>query len=307
MKLVIFNKEVKHKFILRLIGFILFANGFCVNAVGQETIPIKEWIVLGNSFALHDITSYWWGNWGMAASRRDSDFCHVLNQQIAKWQNQEPIFSVHNIADWEREHNSKYEIQKITHLLSGNEDLIVIRVGECVNNTSNYEEDFEILIDSLRRKSTKAKIIITGNFWPNYQREIGQKSACIAKDCIWCPLVQLCKSENMSNEDSLVYGDDQKWHKISEGGCTASGVANHANDRGHRLMAECIFDSVKAAWRRSVGIIPVSMSDENPVVTEYFDLDGRRIKKPTENGIYIIRTTDALGRRKNRKIFFEGH
>jgi hypothetical protein len=72
-------------------------------------------------------------------------------------------------------------------------------------------------------------------------------------------------------------------------------------------MAECIFDSVKAAWRRSVGIIPVSMSDENPVVTEYFDLDGRRIKKPTENGIYIIRTTDALGRRKNRKIFFEGH
>jgi len=304
MRLVILIKDTKQQFIFKLMGLVLLTIGFCGNAAGEETIPIREWIVFGNSFAIHDITSYWWGNWGMAASRRDSDFCHVLNQRIANFQNHEPVFSCHNIADWERDHNSKYEIQKITRMLSGREDLIVLRVGECVNTTSTYEEDFENLIDSLSLKSVNAKIIVTGNFWPNYQKEICQEEACNAKGCIWCPLLQLCKDENLSNKDSLVYGDDNKWHKISEGGFIASGVSNHPNDRGHRLIAESIFDSVKISWPTFLGIKNIGLDDERPVITEYFDLDGRLVKKPAERGIYIMRTKDASGRRKSRKILF---
>jgi hypothetical protein len=303
------NVEIKGELgesILKLIVAFLFIAVGTINLAAQEEAPIGEWIVLGNSFALHNITSFWWGNWGMAASRRDSDFCHVLNERISKWQNKEPVLSCYNIADWERDHGSEEQIHKVAALLSGREALIVIRVGECVNDTKNYEEDFETLIDSLRLRNPQAKIFVTGNFWPNYQKEIRQEGACNAKSCVWCPLRQLCQDENLSDEDSLVYGDDLKWHKISDGGFTASGVANHPNDRGHRLIAESLFDSVKVVWRNFTGIRDFRMDEQLPVVTEYFDLSGRRVNKPTERGIYIIRTTNIRGQRRSRKIFFDG-
>lgn len=42
----------------------------------------KRGLVLGNSITLHGECSYWWGEWGMAASSRDKDFVHLVEKMF---------------------------------------------------------------------------------------------------------------------------------------------------------------------------------------------------------------------------------
>ena len=272
--------------------------------IGQDETHIKKFVVLGNSLSLHQITNFWWGAWGMAATQRDSDFCHVLGNLITTWQNENCSFSVYNISDWERGHNSDRELKKVLNLLDGDEDLVVVRVGECVNSFDTYQTDMERLIDSVRLRSKNAQVVVSGNFWPHYLRECGQQDACLSRHCIWCPLKQLWAKENIGTVDDEVYGDDSIWHKISDGGGIAQGVANHPNNRGHKLIAQNLFDSIIIHFKNTTAIQMVCNEPQKEKAVEYFDLQGRRVERPEQRGVYIRCVIYENGSRKSRKIVY---
>ncbi len=268
----------------------------------QSSDRIKEITVLGNSFSIHPITDFWWGEWGMAATHRDSDYCHVLLQLITEWQDGDmPEMKIHNVADFERGHGSQKVREKTVAQLSGTEDLIILRLGECVNNYADYTEDLETFIDMLKAYSPSARLVMSGNFWPNSQRDASQLAAALSKNCIWCPLRPVFSTETMATVNDKVYGDDGEWHVIKDGGFMAKGVANHANNLGHRLIAEALFDSIRSAWQLTA---IAGMKPESSVVinTEYYDLGGRRINGKPRTGIYIVRRVYSDGHHVSKKV-----
>lgn len=269
---------------------------------GHSYGKIKEMAVMGNSFTIHPVTDYWWGEWGMAAACRDSDYCHILQQLITQWQDgDKPEMTIHNVADFERGHGSPSVRDKTVGKLSGTEDLIVLRLGECVSNFTDYTEDLEALIDQIKAHSPNAAIVMSGSFWPSSQRDDSQSASALSRSCIWCPLRSLCSKETMATINDKVYGDDNEWHFIKDGGLMAQGVANHANNLGHRLIAENLFDSIRSSWRLSA-IAETRPAPPAVIAVEYYDLGGRRINGKPLSGVYIVRKTYSDGHRESKKV-----
>ncbi len=263
---------------------------------------IKEIAVLGNSFSIHPITDFWWGEWGMAATHRDSDYCHVLLRLITEWQEGDmPEMKVHNIADFERGHGDQRVREKTVGKLSGTEDLIVLRIGECVNSYTDYTEDLEALIDMIKAYNPSARLVMSGNFWPNSQRDDSQLAAALSRGCIWCPLRPLFSKETIATVNDKVNGDDGEWHIIKDGGFMAQGVANHANNLGHRLIAGALFDSIRSAWQLTA-IAEIKPESSVIINTEFYDLGGRRINGKPRAGTYIVRRIYSDGRRVSKKV-----
>jgi len=202
---------------------------------GHSEGKIKEMAVMGNSFTIHPVTDYWWGEWGMAAACRDSDYCHILQQLITQWQDgDKPEMTIHNVADFERGHWSPNVRDKTVDMLSGTEDLIVLRLGECVSNFTDYTEDLEALIDQIKAHSPNAAIVMSGSFWPSSQRDDSQSAAALSRSCIWCPLRSLCSKETMATVNDKVYGDGQP-SMIKCMVMTTNGISSKMVARWHRV------------------------------------------------------------------------
>ncbi len=207
------------------------------------SLTVNKWLALGNSITRHPITSFWWGDWGMAATVREKDWVHRLNVKIKGTRTTTPIFSAQNIADWEINHGT-YNLNLMDSYFAGDEDLVVIRLGENVGVFTNYETNFNDLIAYVKSKAPLARIVVTGNFWTNSTKEIAQKNASDANACIWVQLNQLDSATYKSTLDTSVYGDDLAWHLVSDGGATAAGVANHPGDVGMEAIADAIFSVI---------------------------------------------------------------
>lgn len=208
---------------------------------------VSRWVAFGNSITRHGITPYWWGEWGMAATGKAQDYIHVLNSFLENKFKKVIAVETVNIGPWELNF-SGYDKNLITPYLTGAEDLIVLRLGENVPDNDNtyavYEKELTDLLKFIKGKSAKATIVITGNFWTNSKKDVVQKKVADQNNCIWVPLKQLDLPENKSTLSTQVFGADNKWHLISEGGSAAQGVANHPNDKGMYNIAEAIYKSI---------------------------------------------------------------
>lgn len=209
------------------------------NLATRAINTIKKWTALGNSITNHAIWSYWWGAWGMAASKREKDWVHLLNDKLsAKYGNvsQKNI----SIGQWEADPNTSWDVvAAVKSVLDGDEDMVVIRIGENVQSTSGYKANLLWLVDLVKSLVPNAMIIITGNFWTNESKDTIQKQVAEQTNSIWVRLAQLDTAENKSHIGAQVYGDDGQWHTVDN-----SGVANHPSDQGMKAIAECIFAAI---------------------------------------------------------------
>ncbi len=246
-----FTNKIKKIFIFNLLlSFLFIGFNSCKDDdfdIETNQFAVKKWVVLGNSITKHGITSYWWGDWGMAASQREKDFVHVLNSLLTQKEKNNVIFKAFSIGHWEFD-TKNYDKSNFDSHFDGDEDLIIIRLGENVSNSEDvmdtYEDDFVSLIDYVKTKSPQAKIIITGNFWKNDKKDEKQRNAALKRNCSWVELSYLDIPENRCTLDTKVFGDDGKWHLISEGGEIAPGVAIHPNDSGMEKIASAIFNVI---------------------------------------------------------------
>lgn len=244
------NKTNLKHCIVSLLGLLLFQTTQPLWGSEKDNNPkvVKKWITLGNSITKHAITPFWWGEWGMAATEKTKDYVHLLNSLLEEKYNTPISFEAVNIAAWERDFKT-FDKESLRHNISGDEDIILIRLGENVPNNEEtyfvYKNELADLVAFLKRLSPNAFFVITGNFWTNNRKDVIQKDVADQYNCIWVPLAQLDTHENKSTLETKVFGDDGVWHTVSEGGKTASGVANHPGDLGMKNIAIAIFNAIK--------------------------------------------------------------
>lgn len=195
---------------------------------------------IGNSITQHPICSYWWGLWGMAASRRENDFVHRM---MARLQENVPsaTYVIGNIGRWELQFDD-YEWRITQEDLRGT-DLVVIRLGENVEDP--YEPQFGAalgrLIDAIRL-FINPRIVITGQFWTNSVLEAQCINAAAQKGATYVQINQYDTAEYKERVGNPVYGDDGIQHYID-----FAAVADHPSDLGMEKIAEAILNAVLPA------------------------------------------------------------
>ncbi|MDP4278593.1 MAG: hypothetical protein Q8914_13290 [Bacteroidota bacterium] len=173
---------------------------------------------MGNSITVHPVTSYWWGCWGMAATTRDKDWVHVMNGLVKTKFHLHVCFSAFTIVNWERAYDT-FDKTLLDTCFSAKADFVVIRLGENAIYSERYEPAFSEPIQYVQSKEPSALIVVTGCFWPSSNKEPAQKKAAAKHSCAFVSLEDLFYvSANLSTTATLVYGDDETWHSISEAG-----------------------------------------------------------------------------------------
>jgi hypothetical protein len=197
-------------------------------------------LVLGNSITLHGISqNVWWGLWGMAATKPEYDFVHVVEEGL-KVKDANAICNCLNIAAWEQNFSTDLATL-IGNSLTSNTDLVVIRLGENVPsaNVPNFAAALGNLIDYIYSVTPNAKVVITGVFWANSAKETAITTAAEAKGIDYIRLDQLDNNSYKEAIGHYVYGDDNAIHEIIN-----SGVANHPNNRGMAAIANAILNTL---------------------------------------------------------------
>jgi hypothetical protein len=223
------------KQILLLILFLPLSFS-CKNAVDAENQirkPLKV-LILGNSITYHspDAELGWNGDWGMAATAADKDFESVLTKMLTDSGKYEVNLVARNIAVWERDF--KQDLSQHPEVFSNDYDVVIIRLGENVDQEaptfSDYENELNILIN--RVKGPKAKVIITGTVWN-----------APAKDGVH----QKIAKANQYHYVSLL--DFQNGaENYATGQFANQGVSAHPSDIGMASLAKILFEQITAIY-----------------------------------------------------------
>ena len=215
----------------------LLHNHFHIN--NKNTEDGMHIFVMGNSLTLHPvITTFWWGLWGMAASKAQNDYAHVISQMMS--QNQNVSTDVVNYSIWERSRgNRKATYDYIDPYLTGDLDMIVIQFGENSSNDPYFQSEFEDLLDYLSAREEKAKIFVFGNFTDAPKLDAAKKIACKEYQYKYISLKSMLRVQHYrSKVNRKVYGEDGKTHIIKYGI-----VAGHPGDAGMKKLANYIYDA----------------------------------------------------------------
>lgn len=196
-------------------------------------IPIvpKKFRIFGNSLTKG------FGTFGMAASSSSNDFAAKLLSIIKKKQ---PVATMERswISNWESATTSTARQAILEGLtFSGNEDLVVIQLGDNVNNDekrATFAEDARTLVRFMQQKEPNARICWV-NGWYNYNfcypilEEIAKET-----DMILIDIRDLAvPAENKSKIGNKWTADDGTVTTITD-----SGVASHPGDLGMERIAE---------------------------------------------------------------------
>lgn len=218
---------------IKLIVFILGSfGGFYSNAGEINPKGNKKILILGNSIVNHapkpDIG--WLGDWGMAASCRDSDFVHILIRDI-KTINSQTEVKLKNIAQFENTYVS-YNLKKLKSCRQFKPDVIIVKISENVNDSTAYKNDFSAyykqLLHYIDPHEHAYKIIVDG-FWPrpNVNKIVRQ--------------VAIDGNHDFVSITSL-FNDSTN---TAKGLFEHKGVALHPSDQGMRKIAELIWQILK--------------------------------------------------------------
>ncbi len=196
-----------------------FAFLLCLFACNEDR-DIRV-LVLGNSITQHGPlpSEGWLGNWGMAASKADSDFVHVLKARLdVPYRNVD--LRARNIAYWENDLNYDFTGEE---LLTFQHDVLVIRLGENVKSMDGYGKGVEELVKTFHGK----KVIITGTFWANPKMDSIYMNVAASHGYSFVKLSDLAVDEtNMA-------------FKTYQGG-----VGAHPSDKGMRQIAIRIYNTI---------------------------------------------------------------
>jgi lysophospholipase L1-like esterase len=205
-------------------------------AIGN--LSVEKVLFLGNSITLHGPAPAigWTGNWGMAASKQEKDYVHLLTADITKSTGVQPKIMVKNIARFERNYNSFDFVKELSQELDFVPDIVIVAIGE---NTTEPKTDkdrvefaaaFARLLDILKQHGQPA-IFVRSSFWPS-----------VTKDGI------MQKASNDAGAmfvDISALGVDKSNAASSERQIEHAGVAAHPGDNGMRAIAEAIFAAIQ--------------------------------------------------------------
>ncbi|TKC65147.1 hypothetical protein FBD94_00895 [Pedobacter hiemivivus] len=221
---------------------LMYGVFFCANAVFAQKNAIEKYknvLILGNSITRHGPKPQigWNGDWGMAASAKDSDYVHLL---ITKFKAINPNISVQfkNIADYERAFWN-YDLSQLDALRQLKAELIILRLGENIEpktlKTQDFKKHYDGLINYLTSNNPKAKILHASSFW---------KKELVAQDI---QAVSTARGDQFVNLSELSKDStNMAYHLFKD-----RGVGAHPSDKGMKAIADKIWGEIYGPTSRA--------------------------------------------------------
>ncbi len=216
-------------------------------------------LFLGNSITRHAQKTEigWDGDYGMAASRPQNDYVHVLCKKLEE-RGKHIISEAVNIADFEVD-PCPASIEKIKKYAGFGADIVIFRIGENVpdEKAGVFGEYFPLLISCFSR----ASVFVVSSFWKKPDVECATRLAAEKSG------VRFVSLETIQGEEYEAIGEYEH-----------GGVAAHPSDKGMAAIAELIFDAIEKTGVLSAPVIPEFRDDAGEKTDYRVTLDGREIK-----------------------------
>lgn len=139
-----------------------------------------NYLAIGNSLTL--IKS--WGH-GICSTRNDNDYFNLLVIDLKNNNNDVVAYPI-NFSLWEQNVDRKKTLKLLDVYLSKYLDLITIQLGENIRNTQGYHNDLKELIEYVRSKAPKAKIVLIGDWWSidrnNIRKNVAKETGVLFVD-----------------------------------------------------------------------------------------------------------------------------
>lgn len=198
--------------------------------------PLKV-VCLGNSITKHGYLPdvEWYSDWGMAASCEENDYCHVLQKRLREY-NGESCVIPYNIAHFER--NPDCDINSLLGNVCEGADVIVIRIGDNVNNAGFFAANLQRLIDKC--KEYTPHILVSGCFWQKGEVEKTLMNGAANNGLRFIPLSWIGEIRNAyPHKGDTIFNTDGKPYTI-----TKDFILTHPNDEGMKAIADAIFNAI---------------------------------------------------------------
>lgn len=214
-------------------------EAMCIGQVPSVDTLSHHVLCLGNSITKmgRNDDVGWKGNWGMAASKREKDYVHLLEKKLKSY-NPNSSVSFRNILEWEL--NPLLSVDSLFAGTMDGMDIIIFRFGDNVKDEAVFSEGLQNLIDYCRQYTSH--IIITGCFWKRIHTESVLICAARANHLKYVPLFWIGETYGDStycNGDEVFYDEEGNPYKGHH-----PAFKLHPNDKGMEMIAETIFDSM---------------------------------------------------------------
>jgi hypothetical protein len=194
---------------------------------------IKRVLVIGNSLTKHPplAGSDWDHDWGMAATRMENDFAHLLHQMICRYQpSPKSELIVHRLYDPDL--LVPAAVKSVTENCA---DLIVVELGDNLQpekiDPAKVPAAYENLLKTLKDKNPDAMILATSTWGANETINRIMEKACKNQATIFVNISDLIGNPKNS--------------AASEGRFKHPGVAWHPGDRGMKEIATRLWNTIR--------------------------------------------------------------
>lgn len=224
------------------------------NLTFRNEYSYSKVLFIGNSITLVPPSSSfgWYGNWGMAASREQYDYVHRVMARLRE-NNASTTYSISGMnipgqGIWETSldlaHPDVSPLYALTQyqpvVLDNQTDLVIIRLGENVQDKTNFENALVVLIrDVIQVVAPSAKIIITGLFWSDAQKEAAIVNAASRTNVTYVEIDQYNTAEYKETVGGVSYDIYGNAYFL-----TNAAVAAHPSDLGMEMIAKEILDAI---------------------------------------------------------------
>lgn len=198
-----------------------------------------NYFAIGNSITKHPLADYWWSESGMAASRIENDYVHLVSSYLEEKYGKCVAYAYCYLT-WEVQGYDRAESYSLIEpYLSEKLDLVTIQMGENVIDYATFEDDLEALIKYISTKCPNAQIIVIDDYWQAENNRAEIKKA-VAEKC-QVPFADLSEIRGNSEYDcglgTIIYEEDGTEHIVEH-----AGVSIHPGDKAMRYIADAVIE-----------------------------------------------------------------
>ena len=220
----------------KILALLLLGSAFLISCDSSDQAheeppqeePLKI-LVIGNSITRHGAAPDigWYGEWGMAASAPDKDFCAIVESTTGG------TLEKLRAGNWE----VNFEYDQLSEATMKDPDVLIVELGENVTlSTPEMEADYEIkivqLVNKYRQQNTK--VLLISNFWYDVKKDSIENRTCQNNNYTFIDISEL-------NTGS----DYEQYMAIEEYGHTGVGI--HPNDLAMQIIANKILNAINQA------------------------------------------------------------
>lgn len=200
-----------------------------VTAVVTEDRIFSNVLIIGNSITRASPTPSigWNNNWGMAATKAEFDYVHLLTAKLTALNAQVKVNTVTS-GEFEVGYTTFDFAPFYAEAKATKPDLLILRFGENIvqdsPDLSQFDDKYTALVNYFKEGNPNLKILAAGSFWSNPVVD-----ACMKKRSKFVTLTPLLNDIN-----------NQAFNDFAN-----HSVAIHPSDKGMKVISDIIWEGLK--------------------------------------------------------------